>query len=182
MSTPPEGPRPDDPYAPPTAPGTGEQPYGYPTPGGYGAAPGASGAPYGAPPGAPPYGTPYGQPGGAPPRNGFGTAALVLGLIGLALSIVLIGAVPGILAIIFGAVGRSRARRRLATNGGAALAGIITGVLAVVVAVALVAVGLSLIRTEFDRYRTCINNAQTFEQKSTCQDKFRRGIENRFNR
>lgn len=175
MSTPPEGPPPDDPYAPPTTPGAGEAPYGNPTAGGYGSAPGA---PYGTPP----YGTPYGQPGGVPPRNGVGTAALVLGVIGLALSIVVIGVVPGILAIIFGAIGRSRARRRMATNGGAALAGIITGLLAVVVAVALVTVGLSLIRTEFDRYRTCMENAQTFEQKSACQDEFRRSIEDRFNR
>ncbi len=178
MSTPPEGTRPDDPYAPPPTPGTGE-PYGSPTPGGYGNPPAT---PYGASPGTPPYGTPYGRPGGLAPRNGFGTAALVLGLIGLALSIVLIGAVPGLLAIIFGAIGRSRARRREATNGGAALAGIITGLLAVVVAVALVAVGLSLIRTEFNRYRSCMDSAQTLEQKSTCQDEFRRGIEDRFNR
>ncbi len=178
MSTPPEGTRPDDPYAPPTPPGTGD-PYGHPTPGGYGNPPAT---PYGASPGTPPYGTPYGRPGGLPPRNGYGTAALVLGLVGLALSIVLIGAVPGLLAIIFGAIGRSRARRREATNGGAALAGIITGLLAVVVAVALVAVGLSLIRTEFNRYRSCMDSAQTLEQKSTCQDEFRRGIEDRFNR
>lgn len=184
MSTPPEGPRPEDPYAEdpyaaPTAPAAGEPPYGSPAPGGYSAAPGP---PHGAAPATPPYGTPYGQPGAGLPRNGLGTAALVLGIIGLLLSIVLIGAVPGILAIIFGAIGRSRARRRMATNGGAALAGIITGVLAVAVAVALVAVGLSLIRTEFDRYRACMDNAQTFEQRSTCQDQFRRSIEDRFNR
>jgi len=178
MSTPPEEPRADDPYARPPQPEADGYPAGNPapTPGGYGAPTGPP--PYGAPTGTPPYG----RPGGAPPRNGLGTAALVLGIVGLALSIVLIGALPGVLAIILGFVGRARARRREATNGGAALAGIITGVLAVVIAAALVALGLSLIRTEFTRYTDCMDNAQTLEQKQSCQDQFRRSIEDRFSR
>lgn len=179
MSTPPEGSRPDDPYrAPPPVPAPppgGDSPYGHPSSGGYQGPP----APYGAPPGTSPYGAPYGRPGAAG-RNGLGTAALVLGITGLALSIFVVGAVFGILAIILGFVGRSRARRREASNGGAALAGIITGVLSVIVAVALVAVVVSLIRPEFSKFRDCLDGAQTGEQQTACQDLFRRSIEDRF--
>lgn len=168
MTTPPEGPRSDDPYAPAPQPPSGGPPAAYPPPGGYGE-----------PTGQVAYGAPYGSPRPAG-RNGMGTAALVLGIVGLLLSIVLIGALPAILAIIFGAIGRARARRGEATNGGAALAGIITGVLAIVVAAALLTVGLSLLRTEVNKYRDCMDGAQTLEQKSACQDELRRNLENRF--
>lgn len=191
MGTPPEDQRSDDPYRPPPEQPYGQPPYGQP----------AGQPPYGQPTGQPPYGTPagqqpygqqpYGQPGygapygagqRAPGRNGMGTAALVLGIIGLVLSILVIGVLPAILAIIFGAIGRSRARRAEATNGGAALAGIITGVLAIVVAVSVLTLGFTLIRSEFRKYTDCMDNAQTFEQKSACEDQFRRSVEDRFSR
>jgi hypothetical protein len=165
VTTPPEGPRSDDPWA------------AAPAPEGATIRPGAT---YPVPD-QPAYGSPYGVP-TAPARNGMGTAALVLGIVGLVLSFLVIGVVPGILAIIFGAIGRSRARRRQATNGGAALAGIITGVLSIVVAVALVAAGLSLFKTEFRKYRDCLGNAQTFEQQQDCKDRFRTTVEDRVNR
>ncbi|WP_125515407.1 DUF4190 domain-containing protein [Streptomyces sp. WAC 01529] len=77
----------------------------------------------------------------APPANGMGVAGLVLGIIAAAgfclwpLAIVL-----GVLAVIFGAVGRGKARRGEATNGGQALAGIICGAAGIVLGVALLAV------------------------------------------
>ncbi|MEU5899178.1 MULTISPECIES: DUF4190 domain-containing protein [Streptomyces] len=131
---------------PPVSPdGPGQMPY---------AAPGQ--VPYGAP-GQVPYGYPgqgypgyqgsHGYPGyGWPampmaPANGMGVTALVLGIIAAAgfclwpLAIVL-----GILAVIFGAVGRGKARRGEATNGGQALAGIICGAAGIVLGVALLVV------------------------------------------
>ncbi|GAA2872023.1 DUF4190 domain-containing protein [Nonomuraea rubra] len=85
---------------------------------------------HGAPP--PGYGT-------VPPhhhqqmRNGLGIAALVIGIIG-----VLTGVIPilffasgtlGLLAVIFGFVGRARASRGTASNGGLALSGAILGLI-----------------------------------------------------
>lgn len=106
-----------------------------PGPPGYGQPPG-----YGPPPG---YGSGYPNPyayGAPPPRNGFGVASLVLGVIGLVTSLFVLGIVPGVLAIVFGGLGRGRARRHEATNGGMAIAGIVLGVLAVIAGIAFIGV------------------------------------------
>jgi hypothetical protein len=115
---------------PPIAPdGPGRVPYGYP------------GAPAPAP--APGYGYP-GQPlpsypagpagyGGWPgmqpmPDNGLGTASLVTGIISaIGFCVAPVALVMGVLAIVFGSIGRARVGRGEATNGGQALAGIICG-------------------------------------------------------
>ena len=97
-----------------------------------GAAPGP--APY---PAYPPY-APVGPP---RPRNGVGVAALVLGIVGLALCwTVLGGVVLGILGVVFGAVGVRRVARGEATHRGMALAGLITGGVGLVVGVMLLVV------------------------------------------
>lgn len=65
-------------------------------------------------------------PGDPRSRNGFGIAALVLGLFALLLSWTIIGGVLfGILALIFGLLGRARAKRGEATNGGMSVAGVV---------------------------------------------------------
>ncbi|WP_307798861.1 DUF4190 domain-containing protein [Streptomyces beijiangensis] len=113
----------------PYGPGQGAPPgYGYPS---YPSAPQAPGG-Y---PGYPGYG---GQGGWntmqQAPTNGFGIAGMVLGI----LSVVIfcawgIGIVLGVLALIFGILGRKRANRGEASNGGMALAGIILGSIGIVV-------------------------------------------------
>ncbi len=67
------------------------------------------------------------------PQNGLGTAALVMGI----LQFFCLGPIGSILAIVFGALGMSKARQGLANNGGVAktgfwlgIAGIVIGVLA----------------------------------------------------
>ncbi|GGW70116.1 DUF4190 domain-containing protein [Streptomyces griseoloalbus] len=98
---------------PPVGPeGPGQVPYGYP--GGYGGAPGAG------------Y---YGWSGTAPsPSNGMGVTGLVLGIISAAVFCIWpVAILLGVLAVIFGAIGRGKATRGEATNGGQALAGIICG-------------------------------------------------------
>ncbi|MFD0550099.1 DUF4190 domain-containing protein [Streptomyces rectiviolaceus] len=124
-------------------------PYGYP---GYPGYPGHQGAGAPGPQGYPGYpGYPGYQGQGPPaygwpampmaPANGMGVTALVLGIIAAAgfclwpLAIVL-----GILAIIFGSIGRGRAKRGEATNPGQALAGIICGIAGIVLGVALLVV------------------------------------------
>lgn len=139
-------------------------PVQYPTTGSTGQfapAPGQP-APYGAPaydPGAyspPPYGrSPYAAPAygapvpfGAAPRNGMGTAGLVLGIIGVVLCWNPLGFVLGILAIIFGSIGRGRAGRGEATNRSSATAGLVLGIVAIALLLLLLAFGLSAYTTE----------------------------------
>jgi hypothetical protein len=76
------------------------------------------------------------MPGGQP-SNGLGTAALVLGIISVVSGIIpflfWLAWILGILAVIFGAIGRGKAKRGEATNAGAALGGLITGIAGIVV-------------------------------------------------
>ncbi|MGW3818855.1 DUF4190 domain-containing protein [Streptomyces sp. NPDC005046] len=115
---------------PPIAPdGPGRLPYGYGHPQYGGSRPGF------AYPGAPGYGWPMMRP---MPSNGMGTAGLVLGIIGAVLFCVWpLAIVLGVLAVIFGLIGRGKARRGEATNPGQALAGVICGAVGVALAVAL---------------------------------------------
>lgn len=118
---------------PPIAPdGPGRMQYGYP---GYAGYPGGSGYP-----GYPGHAG-YGWPGLEPmPSNGLGTAGLVLGIISAAVFCLWpVAIVVGVLALIFGTIGRSRARRGEATNAGQALAGIICGAAGVVLGFVMLA-------------------------------------------
>ncbi|MEV7088212.1 DUF4190 domain-containing protein [Streptomyces sp. NPDC093085] len=119
---------------PPTAPGGPARPT--PGPFGYGAAQ-QPGAPYGAGTG-PGYGYPgysaapyqgYGQTGWQQGQsNGMGITALVLGILAVvSFCFWGLGILLGVLALIFGFVGRGRAQRGEANNAGMALAGIILG-------------------------------------------------------
>lgn len=100
-----------------------------------------------------PYpGQPYGWPGygyGPAPRNGPGTAALTLGIIALCTFWVpllyLIGALPcAIIAIVQGSKGRKLAAAGWATNGGKAKAGVVCGVIALILCVLDFALGILL--------------------------------------
>jgi hypothetical protein len=129
-------PLPDALYPPASGPGSA-QPGGYPAP------------PYPAGYGQPVYGQlAYGQPYGVgypAPRNGLGTAGLVLGIIAVVLSwTVWVGITLAILAIIFGSVGLGRAKRGEATNRGSAIAGLVLGIVAIALLVLLVIVGIGL--------------------------------------
>ncbi|MER5631075.1 DUF4190 domain-containing protein [Streptomyces nitrosporeus] len=113
---------------PPAAPVQPQGQYGYP-------APAAPAAPYAGYPGYP------GQVWGGPaPANGMGTAAMVLGI--LALCLFCLYGIPslilGVLALIFGILGRKRAQRGEATNPGQALAGIIMGAIGIVTGIAII--------------------------------------------
>ncbi|MEV0124619.1 DUF4190 domain-containing protein [Streptomyces sp. NPDC050703] len=138
----------------PEGPGHLPTPYGY---GGFAGHPGQqgiTGGPGYAGYGHPGYGYPaYGYPGqhvpGGPagygwpampmaPANGMGVTGLTLGVISaVGFCLWPLAIVLGILAVIFGAVGRGKAKRGEATNGGQALAGIICGAVGVVLGAAL---------------------------------------------
>ncbi|MEU6977037.1 MULTISPECIES: DUF4190 domain-containing protein [unclassified Streptomyces] len=85
---------------------------------------------------------PWGAPGMQPPvqpRNGLGTSALVLGIVGLLFAIIpflfWLGGILGLLALIFGIVGASRAGKGLATNKGMAVTGLVLGALSILVSI-----------------------------------------------
>jgi hypothetical protein len=97
----------------------------------------------------------------AQPRNGFGIAALVLGLLALVLCWTIVGGVVfGILAVIFGLLGRARTKRGEATNGGVSLAGVVLGIIGLLVAIGLVALGASLLNTPAGQnYTQCLQQS-----------------------
>lgn len=83
---------------------------------------------------------PLPQPSGAGrPQNGLGTAGLVLGIIGV---IPCFWGVLSILAIIFGAIGLNKVNKGLATNKGAALTGLVLGVVGIILFIIFLALGV----------------------------------------
>lgn len=116
-------PAPGEPVPPPpiSPDGPGALPYGY----GYGYPQYATAPPQAAYQGVPGYGWPVLPPA---PSNGMGTAGLVLGILAAVVFCLWpLAIVLGILGVIFGVIGRRKARRGEATNPGQALAGIICG-------------------------------------------------------
>ncbi|MFE2110000.1 DUF4190 domain-containing protein [Kitasatospora sp. NPDC059463] len=141
-----DAPAPENPWAPPgpdrtdgavPAPGTAPGPFPgpFPAPGGFpGASPGAIPGAFPGP--GVPYWAPYPVP--APqPRNGLGIAAMVLGIVGTVLGLAVIlfwlSWLPALLAVILGAVALTQVRKGVATNRGTALAGVILGVVGLLV-------------------------------------------------
>jgi hypothetical protein len=183
---------PQDPFStPPQGPPSGE-PGGNAAPGGQ---PAGYGAPaeqppgYGAPAyGAPAYGQPqpqydqpqYGQPaygqhpaGFGSPKNGFGVAALVLGILSLFSWFLFIGGLLGLIAIVLGVLGRKRARRREATNGGMALAGIITGAIGLLLTVLWISFFAAIFTSDEGRdLIDCLADSSTPAEQQQCQTEF----------
>jgi len=146
---PPHGQPPDE-QAPQGQPPYGQPPYGQPP---YGQ-PTYGQAPYGQTPyGAPGYSRPGGYPGAgpygfvSPPTNGKATAALWSGIALLVLSWCCGLGLVGIVPIVLGAKARSEIRTSNGQQGGAgiALAGIITGAIAVLVGLLALVVVVVLI-------------------------------------
>lgn len=134
------GPDPRSPVPPPPAPPpstppsygaapTVPQPAQHPGPSAGPPAYGNVAAPYGAPP--------YAMDAATPPGRGQQVAGLVLGIVSLFVILSWIAFVCGILGIIFGAVGRSRASKVGAPTG-MGTAGIVCGSIGVVLFVALI--------------------------------------------
>jgi uncharacterized membrane protein HdeD (DUF308 family) len=113
-----------------------------------------------------------------PPRtrkNGAGTAALVIGVVALVLAVLVIffplAALLGIAAAIFGMVGIGRANRGEADNKGHAVAGVVTGLVALVIA-AVLAVRLTTFildhQGDFRSFWSCITSAPTETEQNEC--------------
>lgn len=75
----------------------------------------------------------YGAPARAP--QGMAISSLVLGIIGLLLACVAFGAVFGIVAVILGVVALGRVKRGVGGGRGLAIAGIVTGAIALLLGI-----------------------------------------------
>ncbi|BBX70405.1 DUF4190 domain-containing protein [Mycolicibacterium psychrotolerans] len=154
-----------------------------PPPPPYGPSPGSY------PPPPPQYGS-YGGYGGYPvpppasaPRNGLGTAALILAIVGLVLCWSIAGGIIlGLCAVIIGFVARGRVTRGEATNGGVAIAGIVLGVIAIIAALVFIPIYIGL----FDQvggtdYVDCLSRAgNDTEAAQRCADEFTQRVEDQF--
>lgn len=101
-------------------------------------------------------------------RNAMGTTALIVGIASIPLCFLV---VLGPLAIIFGIIGRTRASRRQADNGGAALTGIVLGTVGVLLSALLIAALVQFFQSpEFDRFQSCDREATTTEQQNVCAE------------
>ncbi|WP_328677006.1 DUF4352 domain-containing protein [Streptomyces sp. NBC_00322] len=109
---------------------------------------------------------PYGGPGqyatGNPARNGLGTAALVLGIIGTITGFIpflfWLGCILGLLALILGLLGRGRAKRNEATNRGSATAGAVLGLVAMIVGVGVGVVTVKAVDDAVDEINKVTEN------------------------
>ncbi|AMY21256.1 MULTISPECIES: DUF4190 domain-containing protein [Nocardiaceae] len=149
----------------------------------YGSTP--QGGQYPPPPGgqyeaAPQYAGGYQQQPPASPKNGMGIAALIVGILALLTSFTIFGGILlGIAAVILGIIGRSRVKKLVATNKGMATAGIVLGVLSIVVAAALTFFGFRLFEEVGGRdLLECVNNAGGDQaQIEQCQKDFTSNFE-----
>jgi hypothetical protein len=142
----------------------------YPAPVGYGQNPAGYGQGFG-------YGAPH-----APARNGLGIAALVLGLLALLLSwTVLGGVIFGALALIFGLLGQARAKRGESTNGGMSVAGVVLGIIGLLIAIGLVVLGVSVLNSPMGQsYQQCVQQSGGDRaQIQQCASQFGRELQGR---
>lgn len=170
--------------APPSYPGPGGYPPpNYPPgayPGAYPPPPGGGYPGYPPPPPAPYAG--YGAPVPTAPRNGLGIAALIAGILSLPAAFTIFGGfILAVVAIILGIIGYRRARSGEASNGGMAIAGIVLGVLGIVLSAVLIAIGVWSFNTFGGRdYLDCMTQAGNDPAaQAQCQEDFKGNLENR---
>lgn len=119
-----------------------------------------------------------GQPWAAPARkgNGMAVAALVLGIFAIITSFTVFGGVIlGILALVFGFISSARAKRGEAEGRGMAIGGIVTGIVGLVIAVALIAFGVSILNSQATKnLESCLRNANGNQAAiQQCQQQFK---------
>jgi uncharacterized membrane protein HdeD (DUF308 family) len=133
------------------------------------------------PPGGAGYGT---YPKARPRRNGMGTAALVVGVVALVLVVLILfsplGALLGLVAVILGILGIVRVNRGQADNRGQAVAGLVTGALALVIGLFL-AVGIGTFFAtnvnDFRQFGRCMDNAGSDQARQACAERLSRDLE-----
>jgi len=121
----------------------------------------------------------------AGPKNGLGIAALVIAIIALVFFWSVAGGVTlGLLAVIFGFIGRGRIKRGEATNGGVVVAGIVLGFLAIIASLAVLAFTWDKYNVYIGRilgsgdseYHHCMSNAHNNDDAGQCHKQFLKRI------
>jgi hypothetical protein len=141
----------------------------------------------------PPDPTPPGAPAGAgygaypptrPRRNGVGTAALVFGVVALVLVVLILfsplGVLLGLVAVILGILGIVRVNQGQADNRGQAVAGLVTGGLALVIGLVFVVSIGSFFATnvnDFRRFGRCMEQATSDPARRSCAERLSTDLE-----
>lgn len=101
-----------------------------------------------------------------PATSGLAVAALVIGILSLIFAVFVfpIGLIGGVVGIILGVIARGKVKRGEAAGGGMATGGIITSVLAILVAIA---VGLLFVSV-FSNVVDCVDPNLTEEEVADC--------------
>jgi hypothetical protein len=116
-----------------------------------------------------------GYPAATGRRNGMGTTALVVGVVALVLVVLLLfsplGAFLGLLAVLFGILGLVRANRGEADNRGQAVAGLVTGGIALLVGIFFtISIGTWFAThvNDFNRFGRCMDKAVGADAREQC--------------
>ncbi|HEY6706737.1 MAG TPA: DUF4190 domain-containing protein [Actinomycetota bacterium] len=119
-----------------------------------------------------------GYPAAPSRRNGMGTTALVVGVVALTLVLLLLfsplGAFLGLLAVLFGILGLMRANRGEADNRGQAVAGLVTGAIALLLGVFFtISIGTWFAThvTDFNDFGRCMDRAVGATAREDCARK-----------
>src|SRR5215207_2909656 len=133
----------------------------------------------------PPDGAGYGAaPTARPRRNGMGTAALVIGVVALVLVVLILfaplGALLGLVALALGIVELVRANRGQADNRGQAVAGLVTGALALVIGLFFAASIGAFFATnvnDFRQFGSCLDGARGDQAREACAEQLERNLD-----
>ncbi len=115
-----------------------------------------------------------------PLPKGMAVASLVLGILGVLTAFFLLGGLLGLVAVILGVVALGKIKRGQADGRGLAIGGIVTGALALLLAIVLAAtVGAFFARNaeEFSNFNDCVQAAGNDRAaREACEEDFSRQI------
>ena len=92
------------------------------------------------------------------PRNEFGVASLILGIVALITCWLLVGVPFGVAAVVTGDIARRRVQRGEANNPRTAIAGIVLGAVAIVAGLAAIGYYAWMSADQMDHYHQCLVN------------------------
>ncbi|MEU2157711.1 DUF4190 domain-containing protein [Streptomyces sp. NPDC019396] len=111
------------------------------------------------------------------PRNAMGVTALVLGIVGVALGLVVVlfwmSWLPALLAVVFGFVGLSHARKGLATNKAMALTGVVLGAVGLLFSVGGGVLAVVMVKDATDEARASEASEAAAEKAAEAKEKAR---------
>jgi uncharacterized protein DUF4190 len=117
------------------------------------------------------------------PRNGLGTAALVIAIVGLLSCFTIVGGVLlGIAAVVMGFMGRGRVKRGEANNGGVAIAGVVLGFLSIVAGLVFIPIYYYLVSQTgvVDLYDCMMKAGNDQAAQQQCETSWSQHVETKF--